>query len=279
MTITPVISDQGEVINYVGVQYDISAHKELDRLKSQFVSDVSHELRTPLTNIRLYLDLLRETSDRAKTTTYLDTLTRESERLAHLIDDLLSLSRLEAKATPLNVAPVDLSQLLAALVQDRRTLAAKRGLLLDLQCEPDLPPALADHRLLAQVFTNLLTNAMNYTPDGGRITLSTRSRSTAQGEWIVGEVSDTGPGHPSRRAALAVPPLLPRARQPPHRRGRDRAGPGHLQGDRRAARRTNFPRERRGLRARRRLQRLDTKRRSNGGYPPSAPQAGARLLR
>jgi PAS domain S-box-containing protein len=82
VTITPVISDQGEVINYVGVQYDISAHKELDRLKSQFVSDVSHELRTPLTNIRLYLDLLRETSDRAKTTTYLDTLTRESERLA-----------------------------------------------------------------------------------------------------------------------------------------------------------------------------------------------------
>jgi signal transduction histidine kinase len=151
VTITPVTSDQGEVINYVGVQYDISALKELDRLKSQFVSDVSHELRTPLTNIRLYLDLLRETGDRAKTTTYLDTLTRESERLAHLIDDLLSLSRLEANATPLNVAPVDLSQLLAALVQDRRTLAAKRGLLLDLQCEPDLPPALGDQRLLAQV--------------------------------------------------------------------------------------------------------------------------------
>ena len=202
VTITPVISDQGEVINYVGVQYDISAHKELDRLKSQFVSDVSHELRTPLTNIRLYLDLLRETSDRTKTTTYLDTLTRESERLAHLIDDLLSLSRLEAKATPLNVAPVDLSQLLAALVQDRRTLAAKRGLLLDLQCEPDLPPALADHRLLAQVFTNLLTNAMNYTPDGGRITLSTRRRSTAQGDWIVGEVSDTGPGIPPEEQPL-----------------------------------------------------------------------------
>ena len=202
VTITPVLSDSGEVINYVGVQYDISSLKELDRLKSQFVSDVSHELRTPLTNIRLYLDLLRETGDRNKTASYLDTLTRESERLAHLIDDLLSLSRLEAKATPLNAAPIDLSQLLAALVQDRSTLAAKRGLLLNLQCEPDLPPALGDQRLLTQVFTNLLTNAMNYTPDGGRITLSTRHRVTAQGDWIVGEVSDTGPGIPPEEQPL-----------------------------------------------------------------------------
>jgi PAS domain S-box-containing protein len=202
VTITPVLSDSGEVINYVGVQYDISALKELDRLKSQFVSDVSHELRTPLTNIRLYLDLLRDTGDRNKTTSYLDTLTRESERLAHLIDDLLSLSRLEARATPLNAAPVDLSQLLAALVQDRSTLAAKRGLLLDLQCEPDLPPALGDQRLLTQVFTNLLTNAMNYTPDGGRITLSTYHRATAQGDWIVGEVRDTGPGIPPEEQPL-----------------------------------------------------------------------------
>ncbi len=67
VTITPVLSDSGDVINYVGVQYDISSLKEIDRLKSQFVSDVSHELRTPLTNIRLYLDLLRETGDRNKT--------------------------------------------------------------------------------------------------------------------------------------------------------------------------------------------------------------------
>lgn len=202
VTITPVVSDSGEIINYVGVQYDISSLKELDRLKSQFVSDVSHELRTPLTNIRLYLDLLRETADRKRSEGYLDTLIRESERLAHLIDDLLSLSRLEARATPLNVAPVDLSQLLAALVQDRSTLAARRGLFLNLQCEPDLPPALGDQRLLTQVFTNLLTNAMNYTPEGGRITLSTRRRVTAQGEWILGEVSDTGPGIPPEEQPL-----------------------------------------------------------------------------
>jgi len=183
VTITPVRSDTGEVLNYVGVQYDISTLKELDRLKSQFVSDVSHELRTPLTNIRLYLDLLRETDDRDRSLAYLDTLTRESERLAHLIDDLLSLSRLEARATPLNAAPVDISQLLAALVEDRRTLAARRGLQLNLQCEPEMPFAQGDQRLLTQVFTNLLTNAMNYTPDGGRITLSTRRRVTPQGAF------------------------------------------------------------------------------------------------
>lgn len=193
-SITPVLSDSKNVVNFVAVQHDISALKELDRLKSQFVSDVSHELRTPLTNIRLYVDLLRETHDAERSSTYIETLTRESERLAHLIDDLLSLSRLESGSTPFQPRPVDLNELLQALYNDRRALAASKGLMLLMESSPDLPTAMGDERLLTQVFTNLLTNAMNYTPSGGRITLRTCARDKSGQDWITAVFEDTGIG-------------------------------------------------------------------------------------
>jgi PAS domain S-box-containing protein len=197
LTITPVLDETGHVINFVGVQHDISALKEIDRLKSRFVSDVSHELRTPLANIILYLDLLEKTSeDKGKVARYLETLSRESERLADLIDDLLSLSRLDARAVPFEPVSIDLNQLLVALVEDRQTLAANRGLRLSVETFPKLPKITGDDRLLSQVFTNLLSNSMNYTPDGGQITLRTGEHSNKEGDWIVVEVEDTGLGIP-----------------------------------------------------------------------------------
>jgi PAS domain S-box-containing protein len=196
LTITPIIDATGIVINFVGVQYDISALKELDRLKSQFVSDVSHELRTPLTNILLYLDLLASTDDRQKTARYLATLARESDRLAHLIDDLLSLSRLESGSTPFEPAPVDINRLLGSLAGDRLSLAASQGLEIRLDCMKRAPRAKGDERLLTQVFTNLLTNAMNYTQQGGRITLGTRLEHQDGEDWLVTSVEDTGLGIP-----------------------------------------------------------------------------------
>lgn len=194
VTVQPVLDEDGQVINLVAVEHDISALKEVDRLKSQFVSDVSHELRTPLTNIRLYLDLLEATEDRAKSSRYLETLTRESERLANLIDDLLSLSRLEAGATPFNPEQVDLGELLDALISDRRSLAASRGLELQIKTDAALPPATADRRLLSQVFTNLLTNAMNYTPQGGHITVRTKVETDEDGTWVTAAIEDSGMG-------------------------------------------------------------------------------------
>lgn len=202
LTATPLTDTDGAVRSIVTVLYDISAMKELDRLKSQFVSDVSHELRTPLTNIRLYLDLLRSTSDRTKVERYLDTLSRESDRLAFLIDDLLSLSRLDAGAVSPDIRPVDINRLLGSLVDDRRTLATRRGLELSLEWDTRLPPALGDERLLSQVFTNLLTNAMNYTPDQGRITLRTHHVVDEEGSWVAAEIADTGPGIPAEEQPM-----------------------------------------------------------------------------
>jgi PAS domain S-box-containing protein len=203
VVISPILSASGELLSIVGAQYDISTWKEQDRLKTQFVSDVSHELRTPLTNIRLYLDLLGETNDPEKTARYRQTLIRESERLANLIDDLLSLSRLELGVTQFSPEEVDVNEIVAALAHDRRTLATRQGLGLEVECEPGLPKTSGDARLLAQVFTNLLTNAMNYTPPGGSISLRTRHQQTADSDWVTVEVADTGPGiQPDEQASL-----------------------------------------------------------------------------
>lgn len=198
LTITPVRDQDGEILNFVSVLHDISALKEVDRLKSQFVSDVSHELRTPLTNIRLYLDLLKRVKEENKVARYLDTLSRESERLANLIDDLLSLSRLDVGATPLRRSNVDLNELLESLAEDRKSLAARKGLELHLQTSETLPAMLGDERLLSQIFTNLLTNAMNYSMDGGVITLRTRQVLEGNLEWIIAEVEDNGIGIPQQ---------------------------------------------------------------------------------
>ena len=196
LTITPILGDDGAPINFVGVHHDISSLKELDRLKSQFVSDVSHELRTPLTNIRLYLDLLAQTEYDQRAARYMETLSRESDRLRALIEDLLSLSRLESRAVAFAREAVDVNRMLMALAEDRERLLAKRGLGLELECEAHLPLVLGDEKLLSQVFTNLLTNAMNYTPEGGRITLRSRSQSAGEHHWVVVEVNDTGLGIP-----------------------------------------------------------------------------------
>lgn len=194
VTLTPIRDSSGAVLNFVAIQHDISALKEVDRLKSRFVSDVSHELRTPLTNIRLYVDLLKENAEAARSSEYLSTLFRESERLSHLIDDLLSLSRLEAGATPFDPRPIDVNELLSDLAADRKAMAAGQDIDLEVRAGQGLPPAMGDKRLLGQVFTNLLTNAMNYTPEGGQILLKTEQLEQGDQAWIVAQVKDSGLG-------------------------------------------------------------------------------------
>ncbi len=191
---SPIQGPTDDETSYVTVLHDISALKEVDRLKTQFVSDVSHELRTPLTNIRLYLDLLERVRDKARVTRYLETLSRESDRLANLIDDLLSLSRLDVGATPLQPKPVDINQILQSLVSDRTSLANQQGLTLETALGDGLPKISGDERLLGQVFTNLLTNAMNYTDEGGSIIIRSRPEQHEGQAGVMVEVEDTGLG-------------------------------------------------------------------------------------
>ena len=170
---------------------------ELDRLKSKFVSNVSHELRTPLGNIKLYLELL-EGADDARRPRYMATLTRETDLLYSLIEDLLQLSRLDQGTAIPSPQRVDLGELVTQLVGDRVAQAQQKGLTLAAEVSPELPPAVAGIRMLRQVFSNLITNAMNYTPAGGSVTVRAGVAAPAPSPdgpaWLAVSVTDTGLG-------------------------------------------------------------------------------------
>jgi PAS domain S-box-containing protein len=173
---------------------DVTRFRELDQMKSKFVSDVSHELRTPLTNLTIYLDLLANMNDPSKGQHYLDTLQRETERLTHLIEDLLTISRLEGGRLPISLLPIDVQQLTYDLTKDRQSIAAMKELCLTCNVEQDLPRVQADPRLLSQVLSNLLTNAFNYTPAAGDIQVTTGLCGENGAKWVTISVQDTGVG-------------------------------------------------------------------------------------
>ncbi|MBN1311740.1 MAG: PAS domain S-box protein [Anaerolineae bacterium] len=166
----------------------------LTKLKDEFVSNVSHELRTPIASIKLYLRLL--TLKPEKEATYLDRLDRETIRLEYIIEDLLQLSRMDQGRTWLKLSPTDLNRLAQQFVIDREVLAKDRGLKLTFKPKAELPTVQTDEMLLGQALSILLTNALNYTPSGGKVTISTQSRRFEKKRWAGLSVRDTGLGIP-----------------------------------------------------------------------------------
>ncbi len=144
---------------------------ELDQLKSKFVSDVSHELRTPLTNLKLYLELLAH-GQAQKRESYLAILKRQADRLTQLVEDILSLSRLDLGQGRVTFAPVDMNSLVAEIVAAYQPSADAAGLALRFEPEANLPAVWGEVNQLAQVVTNLVANALNYTR-AGHVQIST----------------------------------------------------------------------------------------------------------
>lgn len=183
-----------EAIHQYADQLEQANHhlQELSQLKDQFVANVSHELRTPLTNIKLSHQII--TTGGERTGYYLDILKREIERLENLIEDLLTLSRLDQHRINFQFFPFHLNKLLTEYVNDRQGLAEQKGLTLHLDLKPDLPTTWAESRLVGQVLSILLTNALNYTPAGGHITIRSDVRLQPEKQWVGFQVQDTGPG-------------------------------------------------------------------------------------
>jgi PAS domain S-box-containing protein len=185
---------------------DANEHlKELDRLKDRFVSNVSHELRTPLANIKLYGTLLKRGKPE-RFTQYLEILGRETTRLERRVEDLLELSRLDIGTATITLSLIDVNLLIEHLIADRENWITDQGMSLHVELASNLPPALSDPLRLEQVLTNLLANAVNYTPKGGAITVRTGLRAEDRLQWVTFTVEDTGPGI----AAEEVPHLFER---------------------------------------------------------------------
>lgn len=164
---------------------------EVDRLKSEFVSNVSHELRTPLTTIKtLTRVLLRGQQSEEERREYLQTISVECDRQIDLVVNLLDLARIEAGRFQLVGHPTDAAAVIRDCMTTMGTAAEEKQQRLAIDVPPQLPPVLADRTVLRRVVCGVLDNAIKYTPDGGRITVSTRYAANELGIAI----SDSGPG-------------------------------------------------------------------------------------
>jgi PAS domain S-box-containing protein len=169
-----IVGEEGEYLGSVFVFVDISAIKKLDRLKSEFVAKVSHELRSPLSIIHEQMALVvQDMIDQASTDRDQQILSRAQEKtkgLISLVEDLLNLSRLEAGAAFQDIQPVKVDLLLEEIVQSFDPQARQSNQNLQLSFESrDFCLVQADRKALESVFTNLIGNALKYTPEGGNI--------------------------------------------------------------------------------------------------------------
>lgn len=192
---SPVLNAGGEAGGVVAVLRDITAQKELERMKSNFLSVVSHELRTPLHSIKGFVEiiLMGKTGPVSELQEdFLRTVSTQTTVLQRMIDDLLELSRMEAGRIRLQLSEVSLPLMARNVATKLAPLAEEAGLQLHLDFQDDLPEIDGDRIRLEQVLTNLVENAIKFTPDGGRITLSGQRI----GDRVHVSIADTGIGIP-----------------------------------------------------------------------------------
>lgn len=176
------------------VVHDVTQQVKNETMRKEFVANVSHELRTPITNIRSYAETLAENPDLPPDTTasFLGVILSESDRMTHIVQDLLTLSRFDSGHSELNLTTFPFAGLLEESCQAMRIEAQRRGHTLRLEGTGGLPAIRADRERISQVVINVLSNAIKYTPDGGRIVLT--AGCTPDRVWL--EVADNGIGIP-----------------------------------------------------------------------------------
>ena len=177
------------------VLHDVTALRQLERVRTEFVANVSHELRTPLTAIQGYLETLLSGAleERENARRFLEIALRHSERLGRLLNDLTDLSNIELGKVALRREPVRVDEVVASVVGIIAPRAARAKVDVTSHVPPDLPQVPADRDRLAQILINLVDNAVKYTPEGGSVTVTARRVAESTIETAV---TDTGIGIP-----------------------------------------------------------------------------------
>ncbi len=180
----------------IGVLMDLAAEQDAERRMGDFVAKASHELRTPLASIRAYAELLEDASaiPESERRQLLATMLTESDRLSRMVDQMLSISRIESGIARIQSAKVDLCALAAESVLAMRGEAQSKEIALVVSPCAVVATADGDRDMLMQVLLNLLSNGIKYTPFGGTVTISVDTDHLARS--VVVQVTDTGPGIP-----------------------------------------------------------------------------------
>ena len=201
LSVSPIRDLEGKIVGFLRVAKDITEKKryerrlkELDKMKSDFVSNVSHELRTPLTSIKGSVDNMLDGltgSLNEKQIRYLNRIKSNTDRLSRLINDLLDLSRIESGRVEVRPTTLPLTALAEEVAEHMKALAAEKLIRIEV---PPLDPSVtvwADRDKVTQVLMNLIGNAVKFTPQDGKITVALEKNGN---DYIQISVADTGPG-------------------------------------------------------------------------------------
>lgn len=190
----PICKSEGAVVGVVMVFRDVSHEREVGRMKTDFTSSVSHELRTPLTSIKAYTaTIIRDPNMPEETRRqFLAIIDEESNRLAALIEDLLEVSRIEPGAAKMRRETVDVAAVIEKVLLNLTPLAQKKNIQLRKDIGDELPTLQADEGKIESVVTNLVNNAIKFTPEHGHVAICVE---VTDGEMVI-RVSDTGMGIP-----------------------------------------------------------------------------------
>lgn len=226
--VSPLSYRAGELSGFVAIFHDVTRLKSLERARKDFVANVSHELKTPVAAIRGFAETLLDGAldDRNDAEKFIGIIHSHSARLHRLVEDLLTLSRIELKEMQFHMQAVDIKQTIENTLSLMKPQAEATGIKITQEIEPGLLPVFADPDRIAQVLLNLFDNAVKFTPEGGSVNVRARmvkmemvegekvgrwedqknplpsqplTFSTSHRNFVEISVEDTGPG---------IPPLL-----------------------------------------------------------------------
>lgn len=202
-SVSPLKTDEGRTCGIVTILRDVTRRKEIDEAKSNFVSTVSHELRTPLTSIKNAISIIEmcDISD-SRALKFVTIANRNIDRLEKLVNEILSFSKLENGKMSMSFEPVDLKSIYHDVIVNIQQLAINKNIEIHERIPDNLPKVYADFGKLEQVLTNILDNAIKFTPENGSIIIEAKKPSNgnkvkeklSNGSFLEISVSDTGIG-------------------------------------------------------------------------------------
>jgi two-component system sensor histidine kinase VicK len=187
-------NEKNETMGAIIVLQDVTEQEKLDRMRKEFVANVSHELRTPLTTIKSYTETLLDGAMENKeyTANFLKVIDSETERMTRLVKDLLQLSKLDYDNTQWNMKKFSIYKIVSECVYRMNISAKQKRQVLEFNSDLDIPEIMGDKDRIEQVIVNILSNAIKYTPEKGKISVSL----SLEEDNIIVKVADTGIGIP-----------------------------------------------------------------------------------